>query len=414
VRAVAVLVAAAVIGAVAYGHVGASGGRADSTRVPAAAGGTQALANVFVSTAGNDSGCRRSRTPAAYAPATACATLTAAYGLASAGDTIDVKAGQYPGGDLPARSLGSSVVTIAAAPGESVMVTGTLSIHASYVTVSRLDLAQAYSIYQGASFVTMENDTAPHAFIDGTNVTVSGGEIGPNDACTTGLEDGIQIWPHSRHTLIEGVTIHDQSDEGDQCADSPQQRGVHMDCIQLYAANDVTIANDTFYNCAEDSVEANPGPFDNVTIENTMNGPVVTPGAVFNIGDVTTTCTDFVVRYNTTAGTDPLFRCGGAGSSGNLVYGNIFHGLSTCGVNFSCSYNVTEATTPIGFGSRRCTPVFDPSSTTVADYRLSAADKCARNAGDPKRSPVLDFDDYPRPVGAAPDAGADEIPWRGR
>jgi len=410
----AALVVAAVVGVVIYGQVGATGGRAVSTRTAVVRGGQQALANVFVSTSGNDSSCRRSNTPAAYAAATACQTLAAAYNVASAGDTIDVKAGQYPGGDLAARSLGSRVVTIAAAPGESVTLTGLLSIHASYVTVSGLALTQTYNIYQGASFVTMEDDTAPHAFIDGTNVTVTGGEIGPNDGCATGWEDGIQIWPHSRYTVIDGVTIHDQSDEGNQCANGPQQRGVHMDCIQLYAASDVTIENDTFYNCAEDSVEANPGPFDDVTIENTMNGPVVTPGAVFNIGDVTTVCNDFVVRYNTTVGTDPVFRCGGAGSSGNLVYGNIFHGLWTCGVNFSCSYNVTETTTPIGIGSRRCTPIFDPASTTVADYHLAAADKCARNAGDPRHHPALDIDGYPRPVGAAPDGGADELPWRGR
>ena len=48
---------------------------------------------------------------------------------------------------------------------------------------------------------------------------------------------------------VDGVTFHDISDNGNQCSGFSNS-GVHVDCIQILGASNITIQNSSFYNCA--------------------------------------------------------------------------------------------------------------------------------------------------------------------
>ena len=48
------------------------------------------------------------------------------------------------------------------------------------------------------------------------------------------------------------------------------------------------------------------------------------------------------------------------------------------------------------------------SASAVAQTKFSATDTCAKDRGDPAHYPATDMDGQARPIGAAPDVGADE------
>jgi len=149
-------------------------------------------------------------------------------------------------------------------------------------------------------------------------------------------------------------------------------------------------------------------PLSNILIQNNMIGTIVTPGASINLGNASDTCNNVVVQYNTTLGASPNITCGVSGS-GNVIRGNIFPTMYSCGSHFTCSYNITLSSPPIGTGSKKCTPAFNVVNSPVADYHLKPTDTCAKNAGDPANYPPTDYDGNSRPAGGAPDAGADEV-----
>jgi fibronectin type III domain protein len=364
-------------------------------------------ASVFVSTSGTDSTCVRGD---ATKP---CKTFDKAFAVASCGDTVSVAAGTYAGQGVSAAKSCTAATPVTFTPSGSVSFTGNVSANSSYITFDGFTFANTYSVSQGASYVTFHNVSAPHAFILGSHVLIQGGQIGPNNNCQTGWEDGLQIWDNgsvsASFVTVDGVIFHDVTDNGNECAGFPNS-GVHTDCIQMLGPNNVTIQNSVFYNCATSGIIARPytTPLHDITIQNNMIGLIITPGAPINLGGSGDTCNNVLVRYNTILDY-PSLICGGAGSSGNIATGNIFAGYYSQ-TGFANSYNVSIDTTPTGPGSKQCSPTFaNPAGEATGDYHLSTSDTCAKNAGNPGNYPASDIDGTSRPRGTAPDAGAHEV-----
>ncbi len=372
---------------------------------------TASTANLWVSPSGGT--CARQAAAAPFASAQACGSFAAAFSTAQCGDAIGVEAGSYPAQTVTAAKSCTVATPVTFVAAGAVTLTGGLDIKASYVGFSgAFDFAQTYAVEQGANYVALQGVSAPHAFVMGSHVAITGGQIGPNNSCNTGWEDGLQIWDNgsasASYVTVDGVTFHDVSDNGNECS-GYANTGVHDDCIQLLGASNVTIENSHFYNCATSDVIGRPysTPLSNITIQNNMMGPVVTPGASINIGNTADVCTNVVIQYNTVFGTYPSAVCGGSGSSGNFVLGNIFPGYYPA-AGFTSAYNISEDTAPLGTGSKKCTPAFAVLASLVADYHLLARDTCAIGAGDPANYPPTDIDGQARPQGGTVDAGADE------
>ncbi len=115
---------------------------------------------------------------------------------------------------------------------------------------------------------------------------------------------------------------------------------------------------------------------------------------------------NFDLRYNSIAGPILLYNGPGPGTSMDIV-GNVLRAGSCArqgnGVPINWRHNVIQGGT-CGPTDKNAAPGFlDPNSNLHL-----AAGSAAVNAGDPASYPSRDIDGQSRPVGAVPDAGADE------
>lgn len=365
-------------------------------------GGGGTGASFFVAVGGSDA--------ASCTAAAPCATFNRAVTLASPGQVVEVAAGSYPAQTISAVKAGPAPVVVQPAPGAAVTV-ASLVVSGAYVELRSMTLTSGYSVPQGARFATLRDIHSPHGFVVGDDTTVVGGEIGPIDSCTTGTEDGLDIWQKnsvaSSRVTIDGVYIHDVSDHDNSCAGFANA-GVHDDCVQILAGHYTTIRNSTFYNCPTSNVIARPylDTLDHLTIENNVLNPERRPGASLSIGSTGDTCASVVIQYNTLIGGSGIFNC----STTMQVRGNIFPfvagGLCNYQQTPQYSYNVWETGPACGVNGRVCTPVF--VNAAALDFHLAPTDTCAKDHGDPTAYPATDIDGQARPLGAAPDVGADE------
>ena len=133
--------------------------------------------------------------------------------------------------------------------------------------------------------MTLRSLTSKWLFIAADDVNVLGGSYGGFSACAPNtMEDGIQIWIESpstppRRVTLDGLTVHDVSDGGNDCAGTAQS-GRHVDCIQILSGSYVTIRNSRFYGCATSNILAQPyiAPLDHITIENNLFAAPVRAG----------------------------------------------------------------------------------------------------------------------------------------
>ena len=360
-------------------------------------------ASFFVAPGGSDAGSCTSAQP--------CATFNRAVTLASPGQVVQTAGGAYPAQVVSAVKAGPAPVVVQPAPGATVTL-DSLDVSGSYVEVRSMALARSYSVEPAARFATLRDIHSPHGWVVGDNTTIVGGEIGPLDSCATGLEDGLQIWQRnsvaSSHVTLDGVYIHDISDHDNSCAGFPNT-GVHDDCVQILAGHYTTIRNSTFYNCPTSNVIARPylDSLDHLTIEGNMLNPERRAGASLSIGSTGDTCASVVIQYNTAIGASSIFNC----STSMIVRGNIFPaargGLCSYQQTPQYSYNAWQTGPACGASDRVCTLAF--VSPASLDFHLATTDTCAKDHGDPANYPATDFDGQQRPLGAGPDAGADEV-----
>jgi hypothetical protein len=372
---------------------------AGNASTPASASGSTdacpvVAADHYVATGGNDSGpCTQ------VAP---CATLARAYQVSSPGQTVSVAPGSYPGQTIPADASKTSTAHVTfLGNGAS---TGEIVVEASHLTLQNFNTG-GWTASQGTTDLTFRNVNITHGefFVNSaTNVSVIGGVV---DGAGQYWVNGNQVKtmsstaPVPSGILFDGVTI--QNYRRDPSSSD------HVDCLHVMSANGLTVRNSRFANCeAFDilftmflgptpsniliennffrccgsgfySVQLGGGhgeDFHNVTIRNNSSDKDMTVG--------TTNLVANVAYYN-----NDVPGIGGCTRSGVTAdYNVLFSASAKCG-----AHDLLAAS---GFASS-------------TDLHLVAGAP-AINAALASQAPATDIDGQSRPIGPAPDIGADE------
>jgi hypothetical protein len=390
--------------------------------------------------------CTRSDVPVYFSSATACPSFAAAYNAASGGDMIAVQSGSYGAQTVPTRSLGSSPVTFQAEGGlGSVTLTGGLTVNSSYVTLDGFQGASGVRFllgtYEGCTatpghgwpcpssynHITLSHFKFNYGLAGADYVTLSHGEIGPADPCAgTTSEDGLQFYgrgnaaspsssPNS-HVLIDDVYIHNVHNSG-----FPSPCGAHTDAIQGFGYDHWVIRNSRFANndtcvLAYSQNNANAQDVDSITIENNVfssNGALSHCISLGNNGS--TPCGsdnhNNLIQNNTfLSGLVADTQCGGGVTAtfrNNIVVQSFWCGQNAASV-WAYDYDAFAnpgANCSTTSHARVCSPTFANGSGD-----LSPSDTCARDSvlSAPGTYSGTDIHGTPRPLGAAPDIGADE------
>jgi chitodextrinase len=421
------------LGADAYDAAGNRSTKATIGVTTAACSTPSPGATLFLSTGGSDSNpCTQS------AP---CRSFNRAYRVASSGQVVEVASGSY--GDqnlLFDSSKSSSDVVFQPAAGASVTL-GQLSFGsnrfeggASHVTIKSMTVTGDVSIpgcgvpdgtacppdsSSPGNDLTFQNlrVKGPYSFYCAScsNVSIIGGVWGPDTyQCRSGLgsahpevQSAYTQVKRAHGILIDGTLWQNFA----RCT-----TGDHTECLQVEPADDMTVRNSTFKNCdtivvnfANDLANSNSAAGfrapNNILIENNFfdtsqdntGGPT---WYALNIRE----CSNCTVRYNSwtqaprmpdgethlndkfigNAGPFSPYACLG----GVTFSHNVWEGASCS----STDKNVGD----VGFVNRG-----------AVDLHLTAGSP-AINAGDPVNLPGVDIDGQARPLGGAPDAGADE------
>jgi hypothetical protein len=328
-----------------------------------------------------------------------CRTLDRAYRVAQPGQVVELAGGSYPDQTLsadPAKTSDDDVVFRPAA-GASVDLES-LTVFASHFEVRGVRIG-GWRTRTGADDVTFRDVQTKHLFVDSsTRIRVLGGSVGPTLDYDSQIRASGPGAPPSRDIVIDGVYFHD--------ATLSAGSNAHVECLQIYASEDVTVRNSYFFNCAHHDVFIDAeweGTLRNITLENNFGDTVRAGFYSFRAG-ASGGCENVVFRNNSSP-TPMYIVCEAGTGSGNKMIGNVSPFVPwTCRSYVAYSHNVwdgaacgpTDVNAPSGF--------VDPGAF---DLHLRP-DSAAVDRGDPADFPPADIDGDRRPRGGAPDAGADE------
>jgi hypothetical protein len=367
-------------------------------------------ADVFVAPGGSDAGpCART------AP---CASFDRAYRAALPGQVVEVAGGRYPEQTIgeDASKLDPADVVLRPAPGAAV-VADAIAVKGDHVTVRGMATAFTASpgggpVQGGVSAdrdsedVTLEDLDAGHVFIAGDHVRVLGGDFGPTvDEVSKVSGSGAQPDRPPRDVVIDGATFHDYLREHE-----------HMECLVIAGADGLAVRRTRFDNCAIFAIflkHSGSQVMRDVTIENDVfaDSLAIAMSAMIKITspDSRPPCESVLVRHNSIDGKLVLSDCGGDVRWESNVFSHLPAGVcEDRGAGTAFDYNV------IGRGAA-CGPHDLLLTTGDAGYvnrigfdlHLSLSSP-AIDRGNPFSFPATDIDGDPRPLGPAPDAGADE------
>jgi len=368
-----------------------------------------------VATTGSDS--------AACTQAAPCRSFDRAYHLAAAGQTVEVAAGTYGDQTLSAdasKSAGGSRVTFQPASGATVIVgskplstktkttTGLDVIGSTAVTFRNMTIrgdVNAGGAANGVSFENLVSDNGALGVYHASNVAFRGGSYGGTNRYKSEIyPDG--SWAHNANISITGVTIHDVR--------SDDLANYHVEGMLVSDGAGITISGNTFYN--NDVFDLSIGAFgsaslSNITVENNAFASSAGPNfdSSLGINTNTTTWNGLNVRYNSALVYMRHPVCSGgctnvsyAGNVSPLVYASqcvagvtYLNNVWTNASGAKCNASDKSVTSP-GF-----------VNPAVHDLHLTASSP-AINAGNGTGYPAVDIDGQGRPMGGAPDAGADE------
>jgi hypothetical protein len=350
-------------------------------------------------------------------PVHPCFTLDHAYHAAAPGQVVEIAGGTYPAQTLTAdtaKAAAAAPVVLTAAPGVRAVVDGELRLAgASHLTVRGLSV-RGLSIEYPSDDVTVEQiDDNGHLGIWGaSNVTLRGGQVyetSPSGNDPVIGADGFGQGTHvPRNVLIDSVSFHDWQ---------LLRAGDHIECIQIWLADGLTIRNSRFRHCAHHALFINEyapnvgaaAAMRNVTIENNFfDNPnigfyaiQIRPSNTLGVA-----CDNFLLRNNTfLQGT--YIDCEG---TGNRVMDNILPsvGFGNCGVpGWSYAHNLVGDASASACGATNVAA--SPLFVDAASFDLHLAPGSPGiDAGSPSGYAPTDIDGQTRPIGAAADIGADE------
>jgi hypothetical protein len=232
-------------------------------------GGGESSGTLFLSPSGSDS--------ASCAQGSPCKTLAHAYSVAKGGETVKLAAGTYTDSSLPLTSgkTAASPVLFEPNAGATVKFSKTLTVQAHGVELKGFTFERELYFGENAEG-DVARGNALHNFeivANGTkapkNISIIGGTAGPvadssdneNNLIAT---NGPETTAVPSKITIEGVLIHEYTKVG----------SAHVDCLQIWAGNELTIQGNTFKKCAVFDIflqslpNGSAGTPKNVTIQN--------------------------------------------------------------------------------------------------------------------------------------------------
>lgn len=350
-----------------------------------------------------------------------CKTLNRAYKLAKPGQVVEMAAGTYTDTALSLDSTKTSAADVVFRPvaGAAVTVSPQLHVYAQHLELRELRFTSKLWIESSAAYVTIRNSTLKNfdLYSNGTqsshDISFIGGSIGPSaDENSRIASNGPSTSASPKNILIEGVEFHDFTV-------SPGSEA-HVECLQVWAVDGLTIRNSKFRNCEV---------FD-VFLQKLPEGAAATPSNILIENNFFDCCGSgyYSIRMADHAGTswknvtirnnsldkeinpDPSVPYSNVKIVGNVGPAVKFWSGSTGAIEakpagIEVDYNVWYAGAKVGSHDKAAASGF--RNAAAFDFHLTAG-AAAIDAGDPANSPSTDIDGDARPAGAAPDAGADE------
>ena len=378
----------------------------------AAAGSAQA-ATRFVAPAGSDSAtCARS------AP---CGSLSRAYRAATPGDTVKLADGTYDDTSLPLDTTkdGAKDVVFVPAAGAAPRFSAALHIGARHVELRGMQLQDTLHIDATAQNVTVRGSAIKNfqVFSSGTqaprNISFIGGSAGPSvDDNNRIASNGTSTTASPTNILIDGMRIHDFTLSPGSDA--------HVECLQVWAVDGLTIRNSRFTNCEVFDVflqklpgGAGPTP-SNILIENNFMQCCRSGFYAIRLADHAGTQWQNVTIRNNSFDKE-INPDGGVPYTNVKIVNNIgprvsfftgaTGGESAKPAGLSVDYNVWYSGRKVGPRDQVAPSGYTNAAAGDLHLKPGAA---AINAGHPTEHPGADIDGDSRPFGSAPDAGADE------
>jgi hypothetical protein len=328
-----------------------------------------------------------------------CLSFDHAYAVAHAGQTVQLAPGSYPLQEIQADATKTAAANVTFRPSGTGVVVNGLSVHGSHITFRDFAVEGDWTTFADTTDVTFRNIDVHGAIFtqSSTDISVIGGSVG-------GIQDYkplIGAWPPgttNHNIVIDGVRFHDITRSGPT---------VHIECLLVGGVDGLVIRNSTFRNCDVFDVSIadlnNSGPVRNVVIENNFFGTAAGFYSLF-FNDETASLSNVLVRNNSSP-QQMYFSTGTPVLDNVRVVANIAPAFPwQCDTRIAYAYNV--------FDGAVCSPTdlnAPPGFVDAAGGDLHLLpDAAAVDHGDPASYPATDIDGDRRPLGAAPDAGADE------
>jgi hypothetical protein len=345
-----------------------------------------------------------------------CASFARAYAVARPGAVAEVAEGHYPEQVLPrdpARDDDRAQVTFVPAREARVVLDAltfgkwTADVGASHVAIQ--DMRVGTVVARRAADLTFRNLTMQSFWIEGgRGIRFLGGSAGGVRGGNPWIGTWYDAAGHTqtpRGVVVDGVDFHDIR---------MKRPSDHISCLHIEDVDGFVVRNSRFHDCDIFDMLVMYGQNEilrDILIENNVFEPTHHSfGGPTYFGLSLRFGTNVTVRSNTSTAPWAGPDAGDGTIAGWVVANNIFPSLQSCPGGITFSHNLW-----IGDNAERCDSTdrlaSDPGLRDPAhrDYRLTDGSP-AVDAGDPARSSRADIDGAPRPAGAAPDAGAYELP----
>jgi chitodextrinase len=349
--------------------------------------------SLYVSPSGSDAN--------ACAQSAPCASFDRAYHAAQPGQTVTLAGGSYGAQTLTPDASKSSVIVFLPTAGANVTVSDLTVDGADHLEFDSMTITNGWAVNQGSSDVTFRAVEAANFYItSASSISVIGGSYGPQlDNDDAQVRPACATCPVPTGILIDGVYLHDATN-------SPNS-GAHTECIQVAEVDGLTIRNSKFHNCEHHFAFISPwwgGAEKNVVLENNFGSKVISGFYGFRVAAGNESCGAISFRYNSTD-SPSVIECGTVTGTVKLVGNAGPYNSASCDVRYLFSHNVWVGAA-CNSSDKNVASIGYADANNGDLHLLSTSPAIDR--GDTADYLPKDIDGQSRPMGSAPDAGADE------